>query len=293
MRILTEHRGPAPLVTASGFVSLDVDKRLVLRDVHTGDVTRTLSVSEPLRVAVSPDRRLLAVGLMAGEVQLFDVEQGVCLWTTTVGEREGWVTALAFDSTGARLVVGTRNIAIVDVHNGQVRARRELTHWRMGTAVTDVVLAPDDSAVWAVVGTHFRTFSLPELSEGVDADLDNASLLAPLDDTRCLALVVGGAGVVEVGTGAVLAPVLAAGDYTAASRLAVDGARCAVLLSTPDGTQLQLGTLSPTLAEDARVALPGQAEEPNAFGGVAWCNGAVLVATTAGVIRIEPGTAPR
>jgi hypothetical protein len=285
MRILTEHRGPAPLLTVGGFVSLDADQQVVLRDVHTGEVTRTLSVSEPIRIAVSFDRRLLAVGKMKGEVQLFDIEHGTHMWTTTIGESEGWVTALAFSAAADTLAVGTKNIAIVDTASGQVRSRRELTHWRMSTAVTDLVFAPHAGGagtLWGVVGTHFRHFSLPDLTDSLDVDLDNASMLAPLDATRCFALVVGGAGVLDATSGAVLPPVLAAGDYTGASRLAVEGDRCAVLLSGPAGLELQLGTLSPTPVETARVALPGAAEQANALGGLSFGDGAVLVASTAG-----------
>lgn len=284
-RILTDCRGPAPLVTHAGFVSLDADKRLVLRDVHSGEITRSLSVREPTRVAVSPDRRLLAVGVMGGEVQLFDVERSTLLWTTHVGS--GWITALAFNASGDQLAVGTRHIATLDVGSGALLVQRELTHWRMSTAVTDVVFAPTTTALWAVVGTCWRAFTLPDLSDQLDVELDAASMLAVIDATRCLALVPAGAAVLDAIHGTVLPPLLAAGDFTGANRLAVEGDRCAVLLATPEGLQLQLATVSPTLAQTARVALPGAAEDANALGGLSFCAGAVLVATTAGVARVE------
>jgi hypothetical protein len=177
---------------------------------------------------------------------------------------------------------------MVDVGSGRLLAHRELTHWRMGTAVTDVVCAPGAArAVWAVVGTHLRTFALPALDDMVDVDLDTASMLAACDATRCFSLVVGGAAVLNATNGALSGPLLAAGDDTGATRLAVEGDRCAVLLSGPEGLLLQLGTFSPTLLETARIVLPGAAETANALGGVSFCPGAVLVATTAGVVRVE------
>jgi WD40 repeat protein len=83
------------------------EKRAVIWDLQTGEITHELSVGENFvySVAFSPDGKLLAAGNEDMLTTIWDVSTGSKL--KTLEGHTGWVQALAFSSDGKQLLTGS------------------------------------------------------------------------------------------------------------------------------------------------------------------------------------------
>ena len=115
--------------TARDVIAAHRNRAVVIREAATGrELRRLQSSSAPFSLAVSPDRRLLAVGTWLGAVDLFDLQTGARL--QGMKGQTALINGVDFSPDGSLLAVASRDgtIQLWDVATRQslatVSARR-------------------------------------------------------------------------------------------------------------------------------------------------------------------------
>lgn len=134
--------------------SVGGDKRVILRDTHSGEIERSFGTRDewPSRLAISPDGRSLAICDFGGYVQVWDLHSGKEL--RTFRAHDSRISALAYSRDGRWLATGgrDRDIRLWDTTNwsrsatftGHYAAIRDLDFYPDGRTL---VTASNDSSV--------------------------------------------------------------------------------------------------------------------------------------------------
>jgi serine/threonine protein kinase/WD40 repeat protein len=89
-------------------ISAHANRTVLMREVATGqEIRRFISSSAPYSVALSPDRRSLAVGTFLGAVDVFDVSTGALV--TALKGQTALVPGMDFSADGRLLAVASRD----------------------------------------------------------------------------------------------------------------------------------------------------------------------------------------